>query len=273
MIVKQSTFLRDRKIREFLKKRRPDSHKGDHGRVLVIGGSKWYSGAPALAAMAALRTGADIVTVLAPSSVANVIRGYSPNIIVHSYEGGYLHEAALHEFERTYKHFDSFIIGSGMGSAPESAYTLHEIIRLLKKGRKKFVIDADAFKFVTPKQLAGASCVVTPHAKEYELFADKQKPEKLAKDFCILLKGHVDRIYFGRKKAGNRTGNPGMTVGGTGDTLAGILGALLANTDDLFIAACGAAYLNGRAGDLAYKKLGYSLLATDIIDEIPAAKK
>lgn len=265
------SFLMDRRIREFLKKRKPAAHKGDYGRVLIIGGSKWYSGAPALAAMSALRAGSDIATVLAPSSVANVIRSYSPNIIVHSYEGTHLHESALREFERIYKGFDSFIIGSGMGAMPESAYTLHEIIRMLKKEGKKFVIDADAFKFVTPKQLKGTKCVVTPHLKEYELFAGREKPEKLAKDFCVLLKAGKPRIYCGRKRAQNKTGNPGMTVGGTGDTLAGILGALLAVTDDLFAAACGAAHLNGRAGDLAYKKFGYSLLATDIIDELPDA--
>lgn len=264
-------FLRDRAIYNFFYKRDPEAHKGQHGRVLVLGGSKTYSGAPALAALAALRTGADIAAVLAPAHIAHSIRSYSPNLIVVEYPRTFFTHEDIGEFRRIYSKFGSFVVGPGIGVEQETYPALLRVAELLARTRKKFVLDADALKLLRPAQLEGSQCVVTPHPREYEIFAGERKPEDIGKQLCVLIKGHVDRIYYKGKLGKSHTGNPGMTVGGTGDTLAGILGALLTQTDDLFAATCAAAYINGLAGDLALKKFGYSLLATDVIDHIPAA--
>jgi hydroxyethylthiazole kinase-like uncharacterized protein yjeF len=268
-VVNSSVILDDPKLRSLFFKRKIGAHKGDFGRVLVIGGSKYYSGAPALCAMAALRTGADIATVLAPEHVANTIRGFSPNLIVREYEGTALNSAALEEFERIYDDFDSFVIGSGL-SLEAGRLALHAIVNTLEKEKKKYILDADALKLLRYKEVGG-KCVVTPHHREYALFFGNVHPENASKKLCILLKGHDDMVYYKSEQAVNKTGNPGMTVGGTGDVLTGVLATLLANTHDLFGAACAAAYICGSAGDLAYKEHGNLLLATDVIDFLPAA--
>ncbi len=266
-------FLKDKALYKYFYRRDPEAHKGQHGRVLVLGGSKIYSGAPALAAMAALRTGADIAAILAPAHVAHAIRSYSPNLIVQEYPRAFFTQEDITLFRQMYSRFGSFVVGSGLGIEQRTYPALLSVAELLARTQKKFVLDADALKLLRPAQLEGSHCVVTPHPKEYEIFAGDRRPEDLGKQLCVLIKGHEDRIYYKRKLGRSHTGNPGMTVGGTGDTLAGILGALLTQTDDLFTATCAATYINGLAGDLAMKKFGYSLLATDVIDHIPEAIK
>lgn len=265
------TFLKDKGLYRYFYRRDPEAHKGQHGRVLVLGGSKIYSGAPALAALAALRTGADIAAVLAPAHVAHAIRSYSPNLIVLEYPRTFFTQEDITLFRRIYSRFGSFVVGSGLGIEQQTYPALLSVAELLARTQKKFVLDADALKMLRPAQLEGSRCVVTPHPKEYEIFAGDRKPEDVGRHLCVLIKGHVDHVYYKGKTGASHTGNPGMTVGGTGDTLAGILGALLTQTDDLFTATCAATYINGLAGDLAMKKFGYSLLATDVIDYIPEA--
>jgi NAD(P)H-hydrate epimerase len=127
--------------------------------------------------------------------------------------------------------------------------------------------------------------VITPHSIEFSVLSGIKPPEDLKKRIklvkktasqlnCIIaLKGYVDLISDGKKVSVNKTGNPYMTVGGTGDTLAGICGSLLARKVDPFEAACAACYINGKAGDLAAKRLGEGFLASDLIDEIPKVIK
>lgn len=144
------------------------------------------------------------------------------------------------------------------------------MISSLIEDDKKFVLDAGSLRILTPEDIVGSNCVITPHSGEYETFLTDYKL-KYNPEFCILLKGHEDEVYYHNKKAVNKTGNPGMTVAGTGDVLSGILGAVLTQTDDIFLASCTASYISGVAGDLSYKKYGYSLLPTDIIENIPKA--
>ena len=193
----------DRALLEFLYHRKPESHKGDHGRVLVVGGSSRYAGAPALAGLAALRTGADIAAILAPSAVANAIRSFSPDLIVYEYKGKHLNANGLVEFRRIHRKFDSFVLGSGLGLEKESGTALRAMAGLLKKGKKKFVLDADGLKLLKPADVAGCRCVVTPHRKEYLAFFGKEKP----RDVCVILKGNEDRITFGKKIALYATGD------------------------------------------------------------------
>ncbi len=264
-------------IRQF-QERQPASHKGDAGRVLVIGGGA-YSGAPALAALGALRAGADIVTVAAPRNVSDIIASFSPNLIVRPLSGERLVEDDIPVISELIKKHDSVVMGMGLGTAEGTLRAAMKIVPMCRKA----VIDADA---LIPDLLRAGlkDVIITPHAGEMKRLsgADVPEDEKVKLEFIqnfarenkltVLLKGRVDIISDGAEVRASRTGNAGMTVGGTGDVLAGLTGALFAK-HDAFQAACAAAFINGAAGDLAFLEFGYGLLATDVIDNIPGAMK
>ena len=252
-----------------------ESHKGDSGRILVIGGGP-YTGAPALSAMAALRAGADIVTVATPETAARTISGYSPNLIVQPLSEDHLCPADIPVLKEQIARHDVVVMGMGLGRHPETAQALAEIIPLCKKT----VIDADALQPELP--LKG---IVTPHAGEFKRISgiglvdlDYMGRAKPLREFArqsglvVLLKGKVDLISDGQVVRANTTGNPGMTVGGTGDVLAGVTGAFFARTSALR-AATAAAFVNGRAGDLVYPEKDFGMTATDVIEKIPLAMK
>ncbi len=264
-------------IRPFLT-RPASSHKGDAGRVLVIGGGA-YSGAPALAALAALRAGADIATIAAPKSVSDIIASFSPNLIVRPLSGDRLVDEDIPVISELIKKHDVVVMGMGLGNEDPTLEAVRKIIPLCRKA----VIDADA---LTPGIIRKdhGDIIVTPHAGEMKRLSGSNVPEdenekfRFVADFAkdneltVLLKGRIDIISDGIDVRANRTGNAGMTVGGTGDVLAGLTGALFAK-HDAFSAACAAAYINGAAGDLAFYEFGYGLLATDLIDHIPEVMK
>ncbi len=262
-------------IKPFLK-RHAASHKGDAGRVLVIGGGA-YSGAPALAALGALRGGADIVTVAAPRNVADIIASFSPNLIVRALSADRLVEDDIPLISELIKKHDVVVMGMGLGTAEGTLPAIKKIVPLCKKA----VIDADA---LSPQllPLLHKNIIITPHAGEMkrlsgiEVPSDQKEKVEFIRDFAknnkvtVLLKGAVDIISDGADLRANRTGNAGMTVGGTGDVLAGLTGALFAKHEALE-AACAGAFINGDAGDMAFAEFGYGLLATDVIDYIPKA--
>ncbi|HEY9206540.1 MAG TPA: NAD(P)H-hydrate dehydratase [Candidatus Methanoperedens sp.] len=263
-------------IKPFLK-RPAESHKGDAGRVLVIGGGA-YSGAPALCALGALRAGADIVTVAAPESVSDIVASFSPNLIVRKLSGERLREenvALIHELIE--KH-DVVVMGMGLGTEDNTLAAIKKIVPMCKKA----VIDADALQpFLLP--LLHKNIIITPHPGEMRRLSGENVPDGTQKvDFVrnfareynvtVLLKGAVDIISDGMEVRASRTGNAGMTVGGTGDVLAGLTAALFAKHDALESASA-AAFINGAAGDMAFLEFGYGLLATDVIDFIPKVMK
>ncbi|MCZ7357085.1 MAG: NAD(P)H-hydrate dehydratase [Candidatus Methanoperedens sp.] len=263
---------------EPFQKRPAISHKGDAGRILVIGGGA-YSGAPALCALGALRAGADIVTVAAPRNVSDIIASFSPNLIVRSLSSDRLVEDDVPVISELIKRHDVVVMGMGLGTSDETLSAVRKIIPLCGKA----VIDADALRpFIIP--LLHKNIIITPHAGEMKrvswMDVPKNENEKaeFVKNFAkknqlnVLLKGAVDMISDGVEVRANRTGNPGMTVGGTGDVLAGLTGALFAE-HDAFEAACAAAFINGTAGDLAFIEYGFGLLATDVVDNIPKVMK
>jgi NAD(P)H-hydrate epimerase len=265
-------------IQPFLK-RSAISHKGDAGRVLVIGGGP-YSGAPALAALGALRAGADIVTVAAPINVSDIIASFSPNLIVRALTGDILLEEDIAVISQLISRHDVVVMGMGLGTADETLQAIEKIVPLCKKA----VIDADALTLrLVP--LLNKNIIITPHAGEMKRLSgldiptDLKERVKMIKNFAndhqvtVLLKGAVDIISDGEDVRANRTGNAGMTVGGTGDVLAGLTGALFARCDSPLEAAASSAFINGAAGDLAFKEFGYGLLATDVIDYIPEVMK
>jgi len=274
-------------LKKIYKPRPKDSKKYDFGLLIVIGGSDFYSGSPALSAMAAFKSGVDMVRIIAPKRAADIIASFSPNLAVYPLDGKWLeskHLATLISMTESAKavaHGNSaVVIGGGVGRSKE---TQKVILEYLKQVQVPVVIDADAIHAVGGKQeiISGKNFLITPHTYEFFVLTGKEvyklpEEEKIKLVYqeaarlqtTILLKGAIDIISDGKEVALNRTGTPYMTVGGTGDTLAGIAGALLARGLSPFEAVQAAAYINGLAGELAGKKLGESLTATDLIDEI-----
>ncbi|MBW2977633.1 NAD(P)H-hydrate dehydratase [Candidatus Woesearchaeota archaeon] len=266
---------------QFLKKRLAESRKGDHGRVLIIGGSNKYTGAPALAALAALRTGVDIVTVAAPEQAAWIINTYSPDLITRKFEGEFFNWDNVKDVIDLTENFDAVLIGPGLGTEPDTLAFAKEVIERIPNPK---VIDADALKAIRINESEIHHAILTPHAKEFEIMTDetlpKEKEDKInmlkhfaRNDNVILLKGHTDIIINKNKLKLNKTGNPGMTVGGTGDILAGLCAGFLAQTKDLFNSAYYAANLNGKIGDDLLKTKGYNFTASDFIPLIPEIMK
>ena len=263
-----------------VKPRDPWSHKGQHGKILIIGGSKYFTGAPALSALAALKTGADLAVVYAPEKVANTIRSYSPDLIVWSYSGEILTKEVLSELKNFISKFDVFIVGPGLGAEEETLEAVHVLIGEILRG-KNIIVDADALKSFSKYGVPGGNIVITPHAGEFRMIFGEEPTKDISTrsyivskfarkyDITILLKGHIDVISDGDKTKLNKTGNPGMTVGGTGDVLTGIIGAIMARGFSPFESACAGAFICGYSGDLAFKQYGYGLTAKDVIEHIP----
>jgi hydroxyethylthiazole kinase-like uncharacterized protein yjeF len=269
----------------FVKKlfpRRPEwSHKGDFGKVLVIGGNNRYSGSPAFSAMAAYRAGADMVTVAAPERAANITASFSPDMITYPLDGDFLRPEHLKKISMLSAGSDAVVIGGGLGTERE---TTRAVLSFLQETRLPCVVDADAISAVSQKkEIIRENWVLTPHTREFEILT-KEKPYtdlgsrmKLVRFFAsglgttILLKGHVDVISDGKEVFINKTGNPCMTKGGTGDILSGICGALLAAGAAPVEAACASAYINGAAGDLAAREHGCGMMASDMLELITEA--
>lgn len=265
-------------IKALYQKRADWCHKGDYGKVIIVGGSVDYTGAPALSAMAALRAGSDLTYIFAPERAADADASLSPNIISHPLKGEHLMKKHLPDIEDAMTKADAILIGPGLGTEDE---TLAAVLNLIKKIKKPCVIDADALKALKKEKLE-KDMVITPHEGEYAFLAG-EKPEIepnrrltevqsfAGKMGCVvLLKAHVDVISDGDKVAVNETGNPYMTKGGTGDVLSGIILSLLGRRIKAFDAACGGAFICGAAGEIASQRTGEGLLATDVIDAIPA---
>jgi len=281
-----------------------ESHKGDNGTVLVIGGGP-YIGAPALAGLAALRTGADLTYIATPKRAGKAITSFSPliikperlakaiatrslNLIVKElHHENMLVPEDISIIENLIPKIDTVVIGPGLGSEQPTKDAIEQIIGACVTHKKSMVIDADAIQVVGQhqKMIQHTQLVITPHAGEFkdltgiklsnDLNERKKHVEKWAKklETTILLKGSVDIISNGTTTKLNDIHNPAMTVGGTGDVLAGIIGALLSKGAEPFHAARMGAFINGSAGNYAFKKHSYGLIATDIIEEIPQILK
>ena len=260
--------------------RKPDAHKGDAGRVLVIGGGP-YTGAPAFTGMAAMRSGVDLVFVATPEPAALPVAVYSPNLIVRALEGEVLSEEHATELLSMSRDVEAVAIGPGLGSAPE---TIRGIQKFVQRCTRPMVIDADAIGACgsKPQILRNKQTVVTPHVNEFRKLTGKalgsDDPQKRAEKVreaavkiraSILLKGAVDVISDGGIVKLNRTGNNALAVGGTGDVLTGIVAGMIAQGAKPFHAARIGAFAMGLAGDLAFEEKSYGLLATDVIDKIP----
>jgi len=267
-------------------KRRPsESHKGDFGRLLVVGGGSRYVGAPALVGMAALRSGVDLAIIAVTERAAWIINSFSPDLITIPLPGLDLEPSALAEIWPDLERSTAVVVGPGLGTRPLTRDAVIELARTLREKHPKLpaLFDANGLKVLAagPGLAKGMPWVMTPHAEEFriltgvELDSDIQKraeqvslaAQKLG--CTILLTGNVDIISSasGELKL-NHTGNPGMTVGGTGDVLAGVVGAFLSQGAEPFKAAVAGAWVCGRAGDLCFKERSYEFVASDLIDKL-----
>ena len=276
-----------------LKNRDSSSHKGNNGRLLVIGGSKDYSGAPAIAGMAAIGAGADLVYVASPQNAAEAIKSTSPDLIVKSLEGDKLSLKHYDEILSLVDNVDSVLIGPGAG-IDEGTSKLFNI--LVTKIKKPIVLDADALKQVELSLIKNREDIIlTPHIFEFKSFFKVENDLKLdidSYDFSkvdenitefqkiirqikgtVVVKGKYDLILSGNKFKINKSGNAGMTVGGTGDALAGISASLLSQGLSSFDSASLATFINGLAGDEAYNIKGNGFSATDLVSYIGSVIK
>ncbi|MDW8021330.1 MAG: NAD(P)H-hydrate dehydratase [Nitrososphaerota archaeon] len=270
-------------VKECIKPRRASSHKGENGVVMVVGGGWMYHGAPFLAAMAALRCGVDLAYIAAPEKVVPSIRALSPTIIAIPLTDVKLTKGAVRRALKMLSKVDAVVIGPGLESGSEPGIELLvEEAMALERG---IVLDATALYPGILKHVSGGKVVLTPHAGEFKRLFGVEVPRELEErvklvmesakriKVTILLKGRVDIISDGVEAAINRTGSPAMTTGGTGDVLSGIVAAFLAWGLDPFKAAASAAWINGKAGELAASRMGLHIIATDLIDEIPEVMK
>ncbi|MDR0373242.1 MAG: NAD(P)H-hydrate dehydratase [Nitrososphaerota archaeon] len=265
-----------------VKPRSITGHKGDFGRLLVIGGSQVYSGAPVLVSLAAMRTGVDLVYLATPQKNAYTIASLSPDLITIKLQGDNLNPANIETLKPFINIVDVVVLGPGIGVDPKTQEFVKACIDEVEAAGKTLLLDADGLKaFAQFKRALKVPLVLTPHAGEYAILTDKDLPEnqkervaaiqETAKKLnaIILLKGNVDIICDSKCSKLNFTGNAGMAVGGTGDVLGGIVAGLMALHAEPFEAAVAGAFVNGAAGDFVASELGYHMVATDIIDWIP----
>lgn len=266
------------------KPRAPNSHKGDFGRLVVIGGSENFTGAPAFSALAATKCGVDLVYVASPEKTAETISSYSPDLITIRLPGNHMNPGSIAELEPWLKISDTIILGPGIGLHEDTAEFVWKVTKLAESLNKPLVLDADALKiFGRRRRKLRNQTVMTPHSGEFAAVSQRKTPEnlelkieaaeQLAKEVgsIIILKGPVDIITDGNRTKLNRTHNPFMTVGGTGDVLTGIVGAFMAQHFDPFRAAVAATFLNGLAGEILISEDGPAVSSSRLVDHVPRA--
>ena len=257
--------------------RADDSHKGDNGRVLVIGGSKEYHGAPIYASLAASYL-SDLVYIASPKGTAKIIKSSSPDFIVFPTEKNHFILEDVDYLKTISEKADSILLGVGIGRNQETVETMIEFLKSVCD--RKIIIDADSLFAIKEnlEVLKNNNICITPHQNEYkQLFGEPLTEENIsinAKKYgiSIVCKGVVDLISDGYKVMKNFTGNAGMTTGGTGDILSGLITAF-ANKGTIIDAACAGTFLNGITGDITAEEMGMNFRSSDMIPRIPKALK
>ena len=272
--------------------RKVDSHKGDFGRVLIIGGSRGMIGAPALAASAALRSGSGLVKMALPKSIQLTTAALEPcatSLALPDTPSGTFSAAAIPKILAAAQAHDVIAIGPGLDQSPALVKLLAALIALPKK---PIVIDADGLNNLAkikgwPKKTREkrANLVLTPHPGEAKrlwtslsksAYPTDRRAAALglarASGQTIVLKGAGTIVTDGSRLYKNTTGNPGLATAGAGDVLTGIIAALIGQHLDLFYSAVLGTYLHGRAADLAAEMVGQvSLIASDLLEVLPDA--
>lgn len=279
------TELNHAKVLSHLPERDAWAHKGSFGRILLLCGSRGYTGAAALAAMGALRVGAGLVYLGVPECIYAIeaVKLTEPIVLPLACEGDTLSAAAQSEILRLLPKMDAVLAGPGLG---QSEGTLAAVRCVLENTAAPVVLDADGINLLAAHMdiLRGrtGTTILTPHDGEFLRFgcaltADRaQCASALAERLgaIVVLKGHETIITDAKACCRNRTGNPGMAVGGSGDVLAGMIAGLLGQGIEPFAAASCAVWLHGAAGDLCAEALGqYAMLPTDLLGFLPRLLK
>ncbi len=271
-------------VRKFIPARKLTSRKGDNGKVLVVGGSYIYHGAPILSSIAALRTGADLVYTCVPKVNAQATRAISPNLIVIPLVDSKLTRGAVNKLlGQIPNDLDSATIGMGLAIADKEALNL--LVKSLLDRDVRLSLDASALVNYILPLIQNKNVVVTPHAGEFKrIFGDalpESKKERITivekhareNSITILLKGATDIISDGKKTFLNTKLTPAMTVGGTGDVLSGIVASMLARNRNSLESSAAASFVNGMAAKVVQRKVGLHMVASDLFDAIPIALK
>ena len=277
--------LDHKKVLSMLPKRSPEGHKGDFGELLLLCGSRGYTGAATLSAMGALRSGAGLVYMGVASSVYPIVatKVTEPIVFPLPDTDGMLSEQAIAVIDTYLGKMDAVLIGPGLG---QSAGTLAVTEHILKCFSGPVVLDADGINLIATHKdvLRGRTgpTILTPHAGEFARLTDISQENRrkaaisLAKELgaIVVLKGHKTVITDGETTYVNPTGNPGMAVGGSGDVLAGIIVSLLGQRlQPLEAAACGV-WLHGAAGDICAEEIGeYGMIPSDMLCVLPRLMK
>ena len=277
-------YMNQTTIRALLPVRKRDTHKGDYGKILLLCGSRGFTGAAALAAMGALRTGAGLVYLAVPESIYAIeaVKLTEPVVLPLPDGDGMLCAASIPQIARLLPKMDAVLFGSGSGIGQGTEEVL---LYLLKNAECPLILDADGITLAARHKdiLRGRKLptILTPHDGEFARLAPLDMPRTeqtvaLAKELGVILlrKGYRTLITDGAVCFENHTGNPGMATGGSGDVLAGVIGSLIGQGVAPLEAAAAAAWLHGAAGDLAAQRLGeYGMLPGDMVDELPQLLK
>ena len=279
------SILNHEKVLSLLPDREENAHKGDFGKILLLCGSRGYTGAAALAAMGALRSGAGLVYLGVPESIYAIeaVKLTEPVVFPLPDENGMLSENAVPYILQKLPAMDAVLIGCGLG---QSAGTLAAVRAVLEQAKCPVVLDADGINVLGAHKdiLRGRPypTILTPHDGEFVRIGGKLTAERmnaaasLARELgaIVLLKGHRTCITDGVAAYENRTGNAGMAVGGCGDVLAGIIAGLLGQGPDPLAGTACAAWLHGMAGNVCARELGqYGMLPTDMLAVLPRLLK
>lgn len=268
-------------VRQWCPPRKQNTHKGNYGRILILAGAEGYTGAPSLAAKAALRTGAGLIYLGVPRSVYPIVASKldAPVVFPLPDAEGKLSMDALPEILRRLETADACLLGPGLG---RSAALDELVLQIIRQCKCPLVLDADGINAAAAHKdvLRGAACplILTPHEGEFRRLTDVSETDRiagaeaLANDLhaIVLRKGHETVVTNGMTTYVNRTGNAGMATGGSGDVLAGILVSLLGQGVPPLEAAAASVWLHGMAGDLTAQDLGqYAMGPNDLIESLP----
>jgi len=271
-------------VKKFITPRKASSRKGDNGKVLVVGGSYMYHGAPVLSSIAALRSGSDLVYTCVPKINAFATRSLSPDLIVIPMADSKLTRGTVNKLlGQVPVDVDSATIG--MGLAIQDIEALKLIIKSLLSRDVRLSLDASSLVREIIPLIEGQNVVVTPHEGEFKrLFGDSpgnKKTEKIRScqkfakkhSITVLLKGKDDVITNGHTSFVNSTSTSCMTVGGTGDILSGLTAGFLSRNKNTLESVCSATFVNGMAGKILQKEFGNHILASDILYVLPKVLK
>ena len=272
-------------VRNILPDRNPWGHKGSFGKVLLLCGSRGFTGAAYLSAMGALRVGAGLVYLGVPESIYAIeaVKLNEPVVFPLPDEGGKLNEEAIPQILERLPAMDAVLVGCGLGLSEGTSAVVRAV---LDQAACPVVLDADGINVLSGHMdvLRGRQkpTILTPHDGEFIRAGGNLGDDRMASaaefaaenDCILLLKGHRTCITDGNIGYLNRTGNPGMAVGGSGDVLAGMIAGLLGQGVEPLKAAACAAWLHGAAGDLCAAELGqYAMLPTDMLSVLPRLLK